>query len=141
MKRLYTIALSTLVLAASASVAVPMVKPTRSQSAQAVEQLQRPSGLSAQRAAKHTAVIQAQLQQLQMSASAKKLSRIESDKVEAIEFGVNSISGKPAKVMSKVAAAPSSIEELVAGKWEMSYSGASSSNAGTHSGIIEFTQT
>jgi len=150
MKRLYTLALSALVLAASATVAVPTARMAKAKVAEAIpERVESRNGLakvSPQR------TIAAPVSQIGEMARKRAVNVNKFDKImtwnevrknfaseQVLAKSNDKMAAKVAKVKAKAPmAAPASIDELVAQKWEATYEGMLNNNAGSHSGEASF---
>lgn len=151
MKRLYTLALSALVLAASASVAVPTVKMAKAKAPDALTEnvatlnatkvSQKRSVAKKQNAMKCAKVAKKQLNPT-MLGQLKTWEQVSAEMKQAKTSKSEQLPRKaaPAKAKAKVATAtPNSIEELVALPFEAYYEGMLTNNSGVHTGEAKFT--
>lgn len=154
MKRLYTLALSALVLAASATVAVPTMKmvDAKAKKSTQVESVVVAKKSPAKKAAATKRTIAAP-QALPNGVARKRAINVnnlgeikswqEVSKHFASEINANSSVALPAqpaktKTIAKAAATPASIDELLEKKWESTYTGMLQSNSGNHEGEATF---
>lgn len=153
MKRLYTLALSALVLAASASVAVPTVRVAKAKATNALTEhvsvvKATPSSAKRSVAKKGVDALNAKAvtarHHFDISGPLGELKTWEQVKKEMTEAPIEarasvSLPARPAKAKAKApTATPATVQELCALQFNASYSGMLSNNSGTHEGDAEF---